>query len=63
MMALLKKLFTHKATDQKVDAIYKDVSHKLEDTAKVAKSHRDLLQRNGVTLRIYVATGGDRRHG
>jgi predicted sulfurtransferase len=61
-MTLLKKLFTQKATDQRVDAIYEDVTHKLEDTAKVAKRHRDLLQKNGVTLRIYIATGGDKRH-
>lgn len=49
-------------TDTKAAEIAADNEQKLRETAIAAKKLRDLLKKNGVTLQIYIATGGDRRH-
>lgn len=53
--------FMNKKTDEKVEAILKETSETTKDTAKVAKELRDLLKKNGVTLQIFIATGGEHR--
>lgn len=60
MILALKRLFS-KDTDVYVDKIFKDASKQIRSTAKVAKIQRDLLQKDGITMQIYIATGGDRR--
>lgn len=48
-------------TDEKVDSIHEDTARILGEAADEAKQLRDLLRKNGVTMQIYIATGGDRR--
>lgn len=60
MILALKRMFS-KETDIYVDKIIKDASKQIRSTAKVAKKQRDLLQKDGITMQIYVATGGARR--
>lgn len=62
MLDFLKKLFLPSATDSQVNAINAESKALLKDAAKVAKSHRDLLKRNGVSMQIVIAAGGD-KHG
>lgn len=38
-------------------------TRKFHDAEDSAGTLHDLLKRNGITLRIYVATGGDKHHG
>lgn len=57
-MSLFNRFFK---TDQKVHDIHEDTDKILKDTAKEAKQLRDLLRKNGVTMQIYIATGGDHR--
>lgn len=58
---VLRKLFT-KDTDRQVAEIYKVAKKDFDSTARVAKSHRDLLRLNGVAMQIFIATGGENRH-
>lgn len=61
MLSLFRKLFT-KDVDRQVDAIFDDeIAKPLQDSAKSARSLATLLKKNGVTLQIYIATGGDKR--
>lgn len=62
MMSFLKKLLFPGETDRKVEAIQAESKAMLEDAERMAKRHNDLLRKNGVTLRVYIATGGD-KHG
>ncbi len=63
MAGLLRKLFTREV-DRQVEAIYNDeVSQPLHKAGKTADSLNRLLKKNGVTLQIYIATGGDKHHG
>lgn len=57
MKRLLKLLFTKQA-DREVKAIHATSDKILKDTAYEAKQLRDLLKKNGITMQIYVATGG-----
>lgn len=60
-MKLFKKLFTREV-DRQVDAIFHDEVHpQLKSADASASSLNRLLKKNGVTLQIYVATGGDKR--
>lgn len=61
LKTMLRKLFTND-TDRQVAEIYKDAKKDFDSTAKIAKGHRDLLRKNGVTMQIFIATGGDHRH-
>lgn len=60
-MNWLKKLFTNE-TDRKVAEIQAHNEKVAKDTAKAASSLTRLLKKNGITLQIYIATGGD-KHG
>lgn len=60
MILILRRMFS-KDTDIYVDKIIKDASKQIRSTAKVAKKQRDLLQKDGITMQIYVATGGAHR--
>lgn len=62
MLRLIRKLFS-KEVDRKVDAIFADeINPSLKSADKTAASLTTLLKKNGVTLQIYIATGGD-KHG
>jgi predicted DNA binding CopG/RHH family protein len=58
---MFKKIFTNK-TDAKVDELNRQSLKKIDDSARVAKRHAELLKKNGVGMRIFIATGGD-HHG
>lgn len=60
MMETIKKLFLPSYTDDIVESLERDTQREFKATAKVAKSHRDLLKRNGVTLQIMVGAGADK---
>lgn len=60
MMETLKKIFLPSYTDNIVEPMTEDAQREFKATAKVAKSHRDLLKRNGVTLQIMVGAGADK---
>lgn len=47
---------------KKVEVIKKKNTRKFHDAEDSAGSLHELLRKNGITLRIYVATGGDKRH-
>jgi hypothetical protein len=61
MMNLLKKLFFPSATDRQVKSINAESKAMLEDSNQMARRHIELLKKNGVTLRVYIATG--EKHG
>lgn len=61
MLKTLKKIFLPSVTDEEVKAIQKDGRRMLEETSRTAKRHKALLDKNGFTMRIYIATGGDHR--
>lgn len=60
IMETLKKLFWPHYTDRIVQDLTDDTLKEFQQTAKVAKSHRDLLRKNGVTLQITIAAGADK---
>lgn len=60
MMDTIKKLFLPSYIDNIVDPMTEDAQREFKATARVAKSHRDLLKRNGVTLQIMVGAGADK---
>ncbi len=60
MFNMLKKLFSSE-NDRTVDAINKESAHMLRSAAKQAKRNNDLLKKNGITLQIFIASGGDER--
>lgn len=62
MMHLLKKIFLPSVTDKKVETIHAESKAMLDDATKIAKRHKALLDKNGFTMRIYIATGGDHRN-
>lgn len=53
----LRHIFS-KDTDKKTDAIYNEVSEIAKKSADSSKRLEKLLKKNGVTLQIYIATGG-----
>lgn len=55
---MFKRLFTNK-TDRQVDKLNQESLQKIQATGLVAKRHADLLKKNGVSMRIFIATGGD----
>ena len=57
-MKTLRKLFDPRVTDEKVGAIHAEANAIVEKSSQQFKSTNDLLKKNGVTLRIYIATGG-----
>lgn len=59
-MKKLTRLFSHD-TDKAVNEILDNTSMQSAEAATEAKKLADLLKQNGVTLQIYIATGGDRR--
>jgi len=61
-MKTIRKLFFPSETDNKVKAINKESKAMLEDTSRIAKRHKALLDKNGFTMRIYIQTGGDHRN-
>lgn len=61
-MNFLKKLFTNE-TDRKVAEIQAHNEKIAKETSKAALDLKRLLKKNGVTLQIYIATGGDKHHG
>lgn len=63
MLHLLRKIFVPSVTDKKVESIHAESKAMLEDASKIAKRHKALLDKNGFTMRIYIATGGDHRGG
>lgn len=63
MLRLLRKIFLPSQTDLQVEAIHKESKAMLDNASKTAKRHKQLLERNGFTMRIYIATGGDHRSG
>lgn len=60
MMNTIKKILFPSYTDSIVDPMTEDAQREFRATAKVAKSHRDLFKRNGVTLQIMVGAGADK---
>lgn len=61
-MSFLKRLFTNE-TDRKVAEIQAHNAKVAKATSKAGLDLKKLLAKNGVTLQIYIATGGDKRHG
>jgi hypothetical protein len=61
MLHLLKKLFLPSYTDKEVASINDESKRILHESDVRVKRHNQLLAKNGVTLRIYIATGGDHR--
>lgn len=62
MMRLLRKLFSSE-TDKRVDQIFEDDIRKpLQESTKAGDDLTALLKKNGVTLKVFIATGGD-KHG
>lgn len=61
MFNTLKKILFPSITDKRVATINADSKQMLQHATVRAKRHNDLLAKNGVTLRIYIATGGDHR--
>lgn len=61
MIRMLKKLLFASETDNQVKAITKESQSILEDTSRTAKRHKALLDKNGFTMKIYIASGGDSR--
>lgn len=62
MLKTLKKIFFPSVTDNKVAAIQQESRAMLEEASKTAQRHKALLEKNGFTMRIYIATGGDHRN-
>jgi hypothetical protein len=62
MLRMIKRIFFPSVTDNEVKAINAKSLELLEDTSKTAKRHKELLEQNGFSLRIYIASGGD-KHG
>lgn len=58
ILKTLRKIFDPKVTDKKVKAISKEANDVIKDASKRIQSHNDLLKKNGVTLRIFIASGG-----
>lgn len=56
----LRKIFS-KDIDREVSVITNENSRVLKEAGKAIGKHRDLLKKNGVTMPIFIATGGDRR--
>jgi hypothetical protein len=61
-MNFLRKLFTNE-TDRRVAEIQAYNEERAKEASKAALDLKKLLMKNGVTLQIYIATGGDKRHG
>lgn len=60
IMETLKKLFVPSYTDKIVDRLNYDTQKEFKETSKIAKSHRDLLKKNGITFQIMSAAIGSR---
>lgn len=50
-------------TARKADRINEDTQKKINDAEDKSRTLHDLLEANGITLRIYIAKGGDRHNG
>lgn len=60
---MLKQLFVPGYTDKQVKAVHKDTLEKLQQVDKAADSYNKLLKKNGVTMQIVIAAGGEHHHG
>lgn len=63
MLRLFKKIFFPSVTDNIVGAKMAESKVVLDKTSETAMRHKALLDKNGFTMRIYIATGGDHRNG
>ncbi len=61
MLRMIKRLIFPSITDKQVSAITKRSEEMLDDTSRIARRHKQLLDKNGFTMRIYIASGGDKR--
>lgn len=59
-MNLFKRLFTNE-TDRKVAVIQAGNAKAARETTKAGRDLKRLLNKDGITLQILIATGGDRR--
>lgn len=59
---MLKKLFSASYTDRKVAEIHEDTEKKLAETSQAVARYNSLLKKNGVTMQIVIAAGGDHGH-
>lgn len=62
-------LFFGKRAVKKAEDIGKEVEHikrantkKMDQASQSTNRLKKLLEADGITLRVYIATGGDRRH-
>jgi hypothetical protein len=62
MTNLLKRLFSPKYTDKKVAAIHAETKKILDSASETSKRQKELLEKNGLSMLIVIATGGD-KHG
>lgn len=62
MFKALRKIFTKEVDRQEAAILDKAVTPSLRSAGQTADSLHRLLKKNGITLQIYVATGGD-KHG
>lgn len=56
----LRYIFS-KEVDKQVDATLKEVTVAAKGSSKSSKKLEQLLKKDGITLQIYIATGGDKR--
>lgn len=63
ILKTIKRLIFPSVTDNTVKEIQESSKVELDVASHKIKSHNDLLKKNGVTLKIFIATGGDHRHG
>lgn len=59
---MLKQLFIPGYTDKKVKEIHKDTLEKIEGASGTSARYNALLKKNGVTMQIVIAAGGDHGH-
>lgn len=59
---IVKTIFVPSYTDKKVEAIHDDTQKKLDDANEAVKRYNELLKKNGVTMQIVIAAGGDHGH-
>lgn len=46
-----------------IEGINSDTRQKIDDATKTTEKLKQLLEKNGITLQIFIATGGDKRNG
>lgn len=57
MVEDLKRLFIPKYADKQVEAIYDEAKKHLNDSTETIARYNRLLKRNGVVMRIAIASG------